>query len=157
MRQGDFVMPTTAPNPNVVRESVLKQKWTAPLIDAGYNSIPQVFFNYQRELGLDIVDFNIIGQLSSFWWLPSNVARPSKATIAERIGRSPRTVQRRIRKLQDSGKIRCIARPGRPNIYLFDGLIKEATKYALAMIKEQRERRQRPHKKKHQLNLVVVK
>jgi hypothetical protein len=38
----------------------LKERWTAPLIDAGYTVIPNAILLRQRALGLDSVDLNIL-------------------------------------------------------------------------------------------------
>jgi hypothetical protein len=141
--------------PTDKRHSVLTEKWSAPLIEAGFTCLPQVLFDYQAQLGLDPVDFNILAQLASFWWQPTNKPRPGKTIIAARIGRCPRTVQRRIQKLEASGKIQSVKRRGYANLYLFDGLITQAKQFALDMIEDQRKRRKRP-RKKSQPNLALV-
>jgi hypothetical protein len=55
----------------VVNERVLRrneEKWTAPLMDAGWTAIPSIILDKQHALGLDPVDVNILLQLAKHWW-----------------------------------------------------------------------------------------
>jgi hypothetical protein len=147
------------PKPEVSR--VLEQKWTAPLIAAGYTSVPNVFFEHQKALGLDALDINILLHLMSYWWSPSSKAFPSKVTIAGAIGVDPRTVQRRIAAMEVAKLVQRMPRKrGLTNIYCFDGLIDAARPYAWHMIQErQRARSQRANSQQRKGNpkLWVIK
>lgn len=65
-----------------------------------------------------------------------NPPHPSKATIAQCIGVDASTVRRHIARMESAGFIKRQARfDGKdggqePNVYHFDGLIKEATPFA---------------------------
>lgn len=112
------------------------EKWGEPLMAAGWTAFPSVILERQRGLGLDALDVNIILQLAKYWWYPDNPPHPSKRAIAECIGVDPSTVRRRIQRLEEAGFIRRVARRGEDgqqlsNTYRFDGLIKEATPFAL--------------------------
>lgn len=116
-----------------------EQKWTKPLMDAGWLAFPNIILEKQQALGLTPLDVNIILYLATYWWTADNKPRPSKNTIAAAIGVTPRTVQRRIAAMEKAGFIkreeRRISKEGsKPNLYHFEGLIKEATPYALEKI-----------------------
>lgn len=120
---------------------VNEQKWTKPLIDAGWTCLPSVIIERQQALGLDAVDVNILMHLAVHWWTEDNKPHPSKGTIATAMGMQPRSIQRRLAKLEADGLIRREERrTGKTgsltNRYHFDGLIKEATPYALERIEE---------------------
>jgi predicted transcriptional regulator len=143
--------------------SEVEKKWSKPLVDAGWTAIPSVIFERQRALGLDPLDINIILHLAGYWWKAGNAPHPSKATIAAAIDVDPRTIQRRIAKLEGAGFIARIARSSKKggtttNQYSFDGLIKAATPYALERIEDKKRRiseaTERAKRKKPQLTVV---
>ena len=118
---------------------VNEEKWTKPLMDAGWTVFPNVFLTRQKALGLDPVDINILMHLASYWWSAASKPHPSKGTIAEAMGLDPRTVQRHIARLEKASLIkrqeRRIPKSGsKTNIYHFEGLIEEATPLANEMI-----------------------
>lgn len=131
-------------NASASTEQTLKTnelKWTKPLIQAGWTCLPSVIIERQQALGLDAVDVNILMHLAVHWWTEDNKPHPSKGTIAAAMGLTPRSVQRRIARLEAGGLIRREERrTGKTgsltNRYHFDGLIKEATPYALERIEE---------------------
>lgn len=111
------------------RASQLRQneaKWTRVMMDAGWTAIPSIILEHQKALGLDPLDLNILLQLAKHWWQANNPPHPSKRRIAEAIGIDPRTVQRRITRLENVGLIRREARRGKSNACHFDGLIAKA-------------------------------
>lgn len=118
-----------------------EKKWSKPLMAAGWNVIPNIIIEKQEALGLDALDMNIILHLSHYWWQPDNVPHPSVATIAKAIGVVPRTVQKRIKALEDLGMIRREERRftqngSVTNRYHFDGLIAAAEPYAEEKVRE---------------------
>ncbi|MFL9585121.1 helix-turn-helix domain-containing protein [Stenotrophomonas sp. AB1(2024)] len=143
--------------------SEVEKKWSKSLTEAGWTAIPSVIFERQHALGLDPLDVNIILHLAGYWWKAENAPHPSKATIAAAIGVDPRTVQRRIARLEGAGFITRIARRSKKggtttNQYSFAGLIKAATPYALERIEEKKKRineaTERAKRKKPQLTVV---
>lgn len=128
----------------------------------GWTMLPSVLMEYQRELGLNPVQFNILVQLAKYWWTekPPFVA---KRTIAHAMNVSPRTVQRHLTELESAGLIRREQRHrpsgGRTsNAYIFDGLIAKAKPYADKMKEDRQNKiREREGKKKPKLKLVSVK
>lgn len=120
---------------------VNEKKWSKPLMAAGWTAMPSVIIERQKVLGLEALDINIIMHLATYWWTHDNKPHPSKKTIAEAIGVTPRTVQRRIASLEKSGFIqreqrRVKGKGSRTNLYHFDGLIKAAQPYAEEKIRE---------------------
>jgi DNA-binding Lrp family transcriptional regulator len=122
-----------------------EQKWSKPLMDSGWTVIPSVIIERQKALGLDAIDVNILMHLCVHWWTADNKPWPAKGTIADAMGIDPRTVQRRIARLEADKFIRREERriPGRgskSNRYHLDGLIAAATPYAMEKIAESAER-----------------
>lgn len=84
----------------------------------------------------------------SYWWEPNNKPRPSKKTIAAAVGRDPRTVQRRIARLEKAGFLKRERRDGpgkgtQTNRYHFDGLIKAATPLAEETLAERKAKQEK--------------
>jgi predicted transcriptional regulator len=84
----------------------------------------------QAKLGISPTQFNVLAQLAEHWWDADKYPYPAKDTIARRMGKSPRQVQRYITELEKAGLIKRIERfSGRKsqinNGYAFDGLIKK--------------------------------
>ncbi len=138
-------VPVTQPS---LREN--ERKWTKTLMDAGWTAIPSVILDRQKAFGLDAIDVNILLHLASHWWFASELPFPGKKSIADAMGVSPRTVQRRIAKMEAAELIQRHERRHpkygqQSNYYDFAGLIKEATPYAEEAIvarKKAREERQ---------------
>ncbi len=146
-------MTTTAkPAAATERASQLRQneaKWTRVMMDAGWTAIPSIILEHQKALGLDPLDLNILLQLAKHWWQANNPPHPSKRRIAEAIGIDPRTVQRRITRLENVGLIRREARRGKyggtsTNAYHFDGLIAKATPHARKAIEQRKQQAKKP-------------
>ncbi len=122
-----------------------EKKWGKAAMDAGWTAFPSIILEKQHALGLDALDVNIILYLSTYWWESENKPHPTKKTIAEAIGITPRTVQRRIASLEKAGFMKREYRPdkdkgNKSNKYHFDGLIKEIEPYAQEKIKGIKER-----------------
>lgn len=124
---------------------VNEKKWGKELIAAGWTLLPNVIVSRQKALGLDPLDMNIVLHILSYWWKPGDLPFPSKVTIAEAVGRSPRTVQRRIEALEKAQFIKRVYRTGnnrgtQTNMYDLSGLIEAAKPYALEHLQEREER-----------------
>lgn len=113
-----------------------EKKWGKPLMEAGWSAIPNILIEKQAALGLDAVDLNIIIHLQSYWWTAEKHPHPSIGTIAKALNVTPRTVQRRIRRLEKGGLLTIEARQhaskgNNTNLYKFDGLIAAARPFAV--------------------------
>lgn len=109
------------------RPSVLEQKWSREVIDAGWVGIPSLLLEFAPELGLDADDVMIIAIIADHWWAPESRPYPSKKLLAKRLGVDPRTIQRRITAMEERGLIRRQYRRSAyggssTNIYHLDGL-----------------------------------
>ena len=126
---------------------VNEKKWSKGLMDGGWTVLPNVLFYRQKALGLDAIDINIILHLASYWWDPEGKPHPSKATIATAMQLDPRTIQRRIARMEAANFIQREERriPGqgsKTNIYHFDGLIDAAKPYAAELVAERKKNEQ---------------
>jgi hypothetical protein len=137
--------PQTATNERLLRRN--EEKWTTPLMDAGWTVLPSIILEKQQALGLDPIDVNILLQLAKYWWYNDNLPHPSKTTLAECMGVDPSTVRRRIAQMERSGFIRRVTRYDAKhggqtsNAYEFDGLITAATPFAVETVNTREERR----------------
>ena len=123
----------------VAQLKVNEKKWTPTLMKAGWTVLPNVIFERQRALGLDAIDINIILHIASYWWTKEGKPFPSKRTIATAMEIEPRTVQRRIARLEAAKLIRREQRRSavngsQTNVYHLDGLIEAAKPFALEKI-----------------------
>ena len=131
---------------------VNERKWGKLLMDAGYTIFPSTILERQQALGLDAMDVNILLHLARHWWKKDNAPHPSKKSIAEAVGVTPRTVQRRIAAMESGGLIRreerrTASNTSKTNLYHFDGLVKEATPYAKEALRERERRRKEDSEK----------
>lgn len=143
---------------------VNEEKWTKTLMAAGWTAIPSVILERQKAFGLDAIDINIIAHLTIYWWKKANLPHPSVATIADAVGVTPRTVQKRIAAMEANGFIKrhFRARAGQSNatnLYSFEGLIKAATPYAKQKLETlaEREKKDKERVGSKKATLKVVK
>jgi hypothetical protein len=107
------------------------ERWGKAVIARGFTVLPSMLFWAQARLRLTPDEFNVIVQLAAHWWDANEDPRPAKDTIAERMGKNPRTVQRYITQLEEKGLLarKMRFRPGRagqaPNGYSLEGLVKK--------------------------------
>ncbi|MDA0146718.1 helix-turn-helix domain-containing protein [Vibrio sp. RW] len=118
-----------------------EKKWGKTLMDSGWTAFPSVILEKQHALGLTAMDINIILYLSTHWWEAERKPYPSKKTIAQALGVTPRTIQKRIAALEQLGFVEREYRPHEikgndTNIYHFNGLINESEPYAQEKIEE---------------------
>ena len=105
------------------------ERWGTAVIERGFTTLPTMLFWAQGRLKLTPDEFNVVLQLAAHWWDANENPRPAKETIAERMGKDPRTVQRYLTHLEQKGLIARVAR-FRPaggqtaNGYSMQGLVK---------------------------------
>lgn len=121
------------------RENV--KKWTATVLKAGFTWIPSVLFLKQKELRLSSQELNVLLQLACHWWKADNPPRLAKSTLADRMGVSPSTVQRCVRKLVSKGLLERVARRDdkngqRSNNYLLKPLVDALHPLAIEVTKQ---------------------
>jgi DNA replication protein DnaD len=123
-----------------------EQKWGKENIEAGWTLIPNALLVHQSTLGLTPMDLNIILQIARYWWEPGNHPFPAKQTIADCIGVTPRTIQKRIQEMEKAKFIERIERResktgSKTNIYRLSPLIEVLLPYSEDMITQRDERR----------------
>lgn len=123
-----------------------ERKWTKPLMDAGWTAFPSVILDNQRKLGLEPIDVNILLQILKHWWYADRLPYPSKRHVAEAIGVTARTVQRRIARMEKNGLIARIARKHHvhgsdTNKYDVAGLVTKLTSAANEVITRKEQKR----------------
>lgn len=139
-----------------------EQKWSKPLMDAGWTVLPSVILDRQRALGLTATDVNILMHLAKHWWYEDNLPHPSKKAIAECMNISESTVQRRIRQMEKDGLIERIKRYNpktrgqQTNAYDFAGLIRLVTPYAEEAIRDREERKKEAEARRRRKRVLRV-
>ncbi len=93
-------IPKTAVAPVSPRSDDFQLKKWGGAEKAGFQLVPNALFRAQNHLALDSVDVVILLNLTLHWWSADNLPFPSPAMIANRMGLSRRTVERRIEALQ---------------------------------------------------------
>lgn len=97
------------------KEDAIAKKWGKPIKNAGWTAIPNILVYRQRSLGLTPIDLNILLHLMTYWWQDDKKPHPSKATLAQAIGVSSGTIQKRIRDMEAAGFIKRIERRRKNN------------------------------------------
>lgn len=105
-----------------------EKKWGKQVIDLGFCIIPSLIFRAQARLGLNPTQLAVLLQLADYWWDEQRHPYPSKKTLGERLGLSPRQVQRYIAELEAAGLVKRLdrfsAHKGRlSNQYDLSGLV----------------------------------
>jgi DNA-binding transcriptional ArsR family regulator len=124
-----------APPPTAETLKAIEKRWSKDLAKVGWTALPNIILEKQVALELEPIDVNILMQIAKHWW-SEEAPFPSIERIAIAIGVTPRTVQRRITKMEKAKlierKVRRYARGGqKSNGYSFDGLIKKCIPFAI--------------------------
>ena len=110
------------------------KRWGAKVTDHGYSKVPHMFFARQAELGLTSPQAMVLLHLLDHWWHSSSgLPWPSKKTLAIRMSRTERQIQRILTDLENEGLISRQARfyssgGQKSNAYDLGGLIKRLQK-----------------------------
>lgn len=110
-----------------------EKKWGKDVIGLGFCIVPSLLLRAQNRLGLSPTQLAVLLQLCDFWWDRDRKPYPSKAVLAERLGLSPRQVQRHIAELETAGLVERVERRALhggklTNIYDLGGLVKRLKK-----------------------------
>lgn len=82
---------------------LLDQKWGKKTMEVGYTVLPVALLRGQARLKIGMNELAVLVHLIDHWWKPDGMPYPKKQTIAERLGISPKTVQRAIVNLEREG------------------------------------------------------
>lgn len=110
-----------------------EKKWGKDVIALGFSIVPSLLLRAQNRLGLNPTQLAVLMQISDFWWDRDRKPYPSKAVLAERLGLSPRQVQRYIAELETAGFVERVERRAPhggklTNMYDLGGLVKRLKK-----------------------------
>lgn len=105
-----------------------EDKWSPQVMKLGYTTIPNLLLRAQARLKIKSTHMNVLLHVLEHWWDADELPWPAKATIAGRMRKSPRQIQRYLTELERAGLIKRVARfSGRKaqinNAYSCDGLI----------------------------------
>jgi predicted transcriptional regulator len=128
-----------------------EDKWSAQVMKLGYTTFPNLLLKAQGKLKLSPAQFNVLVQVVEHWWEAERQPYPAKDTIARRMNKSPRQVQRYLTELEKAGMIRRISRySGKKaqinNAYSLEGLIKKLKALEPEFSKEMEQKRLRRKK-----------
>jgi hypothetical protein len=129
----------------------LEDKWSPQVMKLGYTGLPNLLLRAQGKLKITPMQFNVLVQVIEHWWEAERDPYPAKDTIARRMSKSPRQVQRYLTQLEKGGMIKRIARySGKKaqinNAYSFDGLVKKLKALEPEFSKEAEQKRLRKKK-----------
>jgi DNA-binding MarR family transcriptional regulator len=111
-----------------------RKKWGNEVFEAGYQLLPDTLLRCQRFLDLEPIDLVVLMNIAMHWWEYHELPYPRPSAIANRIGVSTRTVERRIAAMQKRG---LLVRLPSENLngrtvrrYDLSGLVQKLKKYA---------------------------
>lgn len=121
--------------------TVNEQKWSKALMRHGWIAIPSIIVERQHALGLDGTDLALLLHLIRYWWERDRLPHPAISTLAGLMNLDRRTIQRRMKKLNELGLLARVRRQTKlgdndTNEYDLSGLIHEATVLANAALRE---------------------
>ena len=93
--------PATQPNPTVTG------LWGSAVDngETGFTPVPDILIRSQDRLELSPMEFVVLLNILLHWWRPADWPFPRLSAISRRIGTTPRTVQRTVRRLEDKGLV----------------------------------------------------
>jgi hypothetical protein len=129
----------------------LEDKWSPAVMKLGYTGLPNLLLRAQGKLKITPMQFNVLVQVMEHWWEAERDPYPAKDTIARRMNKSPRQVQRYLTQLEKGDFIKRVARySGRKaqinNAYSLNGLIKKLKAVEPEFAKEAEQKRLRRKK-----------
>lgn len=135
------INPVTTKSPKVVElrpskaDQISDKKWGKPVMELGFCIIPSILLRAQQRLGLNPTQLAILLQLTDYWWDKERKPYPSKQALSDRLGLSPRQIQRHIAEMETAGLVkrierRALHRGKLSNEYDLSGLVERLKKIA---------------------------
>jgi DNA-binding HxlR family transcriptional regulator len=115
--------------PTAAATRMSERKWGREVMDAKKFCIfPSLLLHAQARLKMTPTHLALVMHLIDFWWDADRKPWPSKNTLAERVGLSPRHVQRQMAELESMGLVTRVERRGHhrgklSNEYDLSGLV----------------------------------
>lgn len=132
-------------------DQISDKKWGKSVMKLGFSIIPSVLLRAQQRLGLNPTQLAVLLQLADYWWDQERKPYPSKQALSDRLGLSPRQIQRHIADLESAGLVkrieRCAVHQGKlSNEYDLSGLVERLKKIAPEIEKANEMKRQATRK-----------
>lgn len=145
------VVPLNVPKPPKVKKRRAEDKFSDPVMKHGYTMLPNLLLKAQGRLKISHAQFNVLVQIISHWWDADEDPYPTKETIARRMGKSPRQIQRYLTELETAGFIKRVERfSGKKaqvaNGYSLEGLVEKLKEIEPAFKKEAEQKKIRQRK-----------
>lgn len=87
-----------------------ERKYGKPVMSHGFTIVPKLLLEGQAHLKVSPTAFNVLLHLIYHWWDVDEAPRPMIATIARRMGKSPRSLFRYFDELEAAGLVQREAR-----------------------------------------------
>lgn len=87
-----------------------ERKWGKPVMALGFCMVPSLLLRAQPRLKLNPTQLAVLMHLADYWWDVERKPFPTKKTLGERLGLSPRQVQRYMAELEEMGYVKRIER-----------------------------------------------
>ncbi len=81
-------------------------KWSKAVLDLGFCLVPSLLLRAQPRLKLKPIQLAVLMHLADYWWDVNRKPYPTKKTLGDRLGMSPRQVQRHMADLEQLGLLR---------------------------------------------------
>jgi hypothetical protein len=100
------VIPMPA-RPTVTAARMSQRKWGREVMEArNFCIFPSLLLHAQARLKMTPTHLAVVLHLADFWWDADRKPYPSKAKLSERLGLSPRHIQRQMAELEEMGLLK---------------------------------------------------
>jgi DNA replication protein DnaD len=119
-----------------LRQSRVRAKWDF-VTDPGFLTLPYVLLLHQSDLKISSEHLNVLLNFIAHWHSNGRMPHPRTSTIANRMGISPRSVQRAVSWLIENGFLAKMPRLRRDDVQQYDmaPLVEKLRPYAWERIK----------------------
>ena len=119
-------------------------KWGREVMSIGFCIVPSLLLRAQQRLVLNPTQLAVLLQLADFWWDEARKPYPSKAALGERLGLSPRQIQRYIAELEKAGLVARVPRTAEhkgklTNEYDLSGLVQKLQSIAPEVVQAKKD------------------
>lgn len=145
------VTPNVFPFPPRKSKRKSEDKWSKPVMGLGFTPLPNLLLRAQGKLKINPMQFNVLVQMVNHWWDADKDPYPAKDSIARRMGKSPRMVQRYVTQLEKKGFVKRVPRfngqkAQTSNAYSLEGLVKKLQALEPEFTKEMNLKKQKAKK-----------
>ena len=122
------VVPIRPTDATTQRARESEKKWGRKVMALGFCVVPSLLLRAQQRLGLNPTQLAVLMQLCEYWWNRDRKPFPGKKALSQRLGLSPRQIQRYIAELEQAGLVQRIERRAshggkQTNFYDLSGLV----------------------------------